>query len=391
MITQGHPNPPTSTIRWSDCIFPPRVPAPGKPFVIGVLEGEGTGPEVVSAALQVLAALEAGGRQRFAVQRGGAIGRPAERTCGAALSPAVIDFCAGIFAQGGAVLAGAGGGRFVYDLRKRFDLFCKFSPLCPADELLGAGPLKAEYRRGIDIVIVRENASGLYQGTWRETRSDSAGRTAEHCFSYSEAEVRRILRVATGIAQQRRGEVLAIYKESGAPTISALWRDCAREEAAATGVHYTLADVDYAAYRLVRDARDIDVVVAPNLCGDILSDLGGVLLGSRGLTFSGNFAADGAAVYQTNHGAAYDLAGTDRVNPVGQIQALAMLLRESFGLCHEAHVIESGIARVWRDGWRTADLAEPGCRVIGTRAITDLIAAAVAGQGTNGRQIPGRP
>ena len=85
-------------------------------------------------------------------------------------------------------------------------------------------------------------------------------------------------------------------------------------------------------YRLIQDARDLDLIVTPNLFGDVLADLGAVLLGSRGLSFSGNFSATGAAVYQTNHGAGYDLAGTDQANPVGQILSLAMLLRESFAM-----------------------------------------------------------
>src|SRR5205085_8547657 len=115
-------------------------------------------------------------------------------------------------------------------------------------------------------------------------------------------------------------------------------------------------DVDYAAYHVVSGALDLDLVVAPNLFGDVIGDVGAVLLGGRALSFSGNFAEGGASVFQTNHGAAYDLAGRDVANPAGQIFSLAMLLREAFGLDHEARAVERAVEAVWRGGWRTADL-----------------------------------
>ena len=298
---------------------------------------------------------------------------------GTALPADVIGFCQDIFARDGAILHGAGGGRFVYDLRKQFDLFCKFSPIKVADELLDSGHLKPEHLHGVDVVVVRENSAGIYQGKWREGLSVHGERWAEHSFSYHESEVRRILEVAAGVARLRRNHVTVVYKESGIPTISSLWRDCMSEVAASTGVSWSVLDIDYAAYRLAASTPGwLDVVAAPNLFGDLLSDLGGILMGSRGLTFSGNYSSSRASVYQTNHGAAHDLAGTDRANPVGQIFSLAMMLRESFGLAEEAALIEGSVAQVWRDGWRTDDLAEKGCRLCGMSQMADLVAEAVA-------------
>ena len=119
------------------------------------------------------------------------------------------------------------------------------------------------------------------------------------------------------------------------------------------------------------------MVAAPNLFGDVLTDLGAVLLGSRGLSFSGNFSEDGAAVYQTNHGSALDLAGLDRANPLGQISTLALMLRESFGLAREADWVERGIAEVLRFGFRTFDIAEEGTTIVGTAEMGERVAAAV--------------
>jgi len=237
--------------------------------------------------------------------------------------------------------------------------------------------MRSGHTEGVDLLVVREGASGLYQGQWEQTDRPGEGRRGSHTFSYSEAHVRRIVEAAAKIALQRRQKLSVIYKESGAPTISELWRDCAHDIAATTGVACEFVDIDYAAYRLLQQPRDFDVIVAPNLFGDILSDLGGVLLGSRALTYGGNFSAGGAAGYQTNHGAAYDLAGTDRANPIGQILSGAMLLKESFGLTEAAESIHAAVRSVWRAGWRTADLPEAACQVVGTRKMGALVADAV--------------
>jgi 3-isopropylmalate dehydrogenase len=159
--------------------------------------------------------------------------------------------------------------------------------------------------------------------------------------------------------------------------VSALWRDIGRETAAAAQIEVGFVDIDLAAYRLVQDPLSFDVIAAPNLFGDVLADLGAVLLSSRGLSFSGNFSEEGAAVYQTNHGSALDLAGQGRANPLGQIASLAMMLRESFGLAREAGWIDSSVEEVVRHGFRTFDVAEPRTTVVGTAEMGERIAAAV--------------
>ncbi len=365
--------------RWSDSIgSSPRLRAPvGSPFLLGVLRGEGIGPEVVDGALEVLAAVGAAEDLTFQVEFGGDIGRVAEKNCGEALSGDVIGFCGRIFSRGGAILSGPGGGRYVYDLRQRFDLFCKLSPIRVAEELSGAGRMKPEHTSGVDVLVVREGAAGIYQGSWELESKPGEARRGTHSFSYTEPQVRRVIEAAARIARQRRGNLTVIYKEAGTPSISGLWRDCGGEIAREIGVECTFMDVDYAGYRLLQHPREFDVVVAPNLFGDILSDLGGLLVGSRALTYGGNFGADGCAFYQTNHGAAYDLAGSDRANPVGQILSLAMLLRESFGLGAAADRIDDAVREVWRAGWRTGDLAQTGCRTVGTRQTGCLVAEAI--------------
>jgi 3-isopropylmalate dehydrogenase len=364
---------------WTDAVFGEERRGAGSDGTraIGVLPGEGIGPEVIGAARAVLEAVESKGSARFAVRAGGAIGREAELLSGRALTEEVAAFCEDVFAGGGAILAGPGGGRFVYDLRRRFDLFCKISPLLSHEPLRALLPWRSGTGAAADILIVRENVGGVYQGEWRERRDGSEGRICEHTFRYSERQVRRILKVAAALAAGRRGRLAVAVKDGGIPGISALWREVGEEEARRAGVEVAFVDIDLAAYRIVKDPASFDVVAASNLFGDVLADLGAVLLGSRGLSFSGNFATGGAAVYQTNHGSALDLAGQGRANPIGQIASLAMLLRESFGMIREAEWIEAGVSQTLRRGYRTFDIAGPGDPVVGVEEMGRRIADAV--------------
>ncbi len=183
--------------------------------------------------------------------------------------------------------------------------------------------------------------------------------------------------MAAELAASRRKKLTVVIKDGGLPTVSALWRDLGREAAAASGVALRVLDIDLTAYLLIQEPLAFDVIAASNLFGDVLADLGAVLLASRGMSFSGNFSETGAAVYQTNHGSALDLAGKDRANPIGQISSLAMMLRESFGLHREAAWIEEATGEVLQFGFRTFDVASPGTIVVGTEEMGRRIAARV--------------
>ena len=156
--------------------------------MIGVLNGTGIGPEVIGATLLVLEAIARTTGINFDIRRGGAIGEESREQCGVWLPQDVVQFCEDIFACGGAILNGPGGGRYVYDLRQRFDLFCKFVPMRPFPALAGVGRIVPRHLKNVDIVIVRDNSGGVYQGRWSE-RSTPEGRVAEHAFEYGEAQV----------------------------------------------------------------------------------------------------------------------------------------------------------------------------------------------------------
>lgn len=350
--------------RFLDRIFEPLPDRAQR--VLGVLEGDGVGPEVIRVSLEALRALESAGLPRTDVR---VLPYPAFEEAAA--------FCGETFAAGGAVLAGPFPGRFVYDLRRRFDLFCKLSPLRPSPALRSAARLRPECLEGVDILVIRENVGGIYQGRWTE-KATPRGRVAEHAFSYAEEDVRRILAVGAKLAARRRGRMAVVVKPGGIPSVSRLWCDCAADIGRAAGIEVSNVDADHAAYRLIQHPKDLDVIVAPNMLGDILNDLGAVLLGSRGVSFSGNFSAAGGAVYQTNHGAAKDLAGSGRCNPAGQVLSLAMLLRESFDQGDAASLLEAALEETWLHGFRTFDVASPGARIVGTAEMGDRIVEAIA-------------
>ena len=362
---------------WLNTMLPSRLEARKGVVPLGVLPGEGIGPEVIDVALRVLAAAGPAAARRLEVRLGGPIGRDAELLCGEALTTETAEFCESVFAAGGAVLAGPGGGRFVYDLRSRFDLFCKISPICPSASRPRLGRLAASDVGDADVLIVRENSGGIYMGESSESTNGDGERVCEHRFRYSEREVGRILEAAAKLAAQRRGMLAVVVKDGGMPAMTALWREMAEDVAGRLRVRVSFLNIDLAAYALVQKPRDFDVVVGQDLFGDVLADVGALLLGGRGLSFSGNFSASGAAVYQTNHGGAADIAGTDRANPLGQIFALAFALRESLGLPQEAAWIEEAIDEVLRQGLRTSDIADAGSHVVGTREMGEQIAAAV--------------
>jgi 3-isopropylmalate dehydrogenase len=348
-------------------------PTVSAPYAVGVLPGEGIGPEVVAAALTVLDAVADTFGLEFDIRLSDELGPPGPH--GRMLDQGAATFFDEIFAAGAPAFCGAVSGRFVYELRAHYALYCKLVPVRPLAVLADASIVRPERVDGVDVLIVRDNMGGLYQGGFG--RRDG-GRVAYQEVVYDADQVDRLLQVALRAAQARRGRLAVITKSGGIPEVSALWRERASVAAAGLDVDVEDVEVDNACFQLVADPRRFDVVAAPNMLGDVVSDTAALVLGSRGMALSANFGDDGQAVYQTGHGAAYDLAGTDTANPVAQIQALAMLLRESLGLPDAARAVEQAVVATLTAGHRTFDIAGPGSTVVGTRALAELVAANVS-------------
>ena len=130
--------------------------------LIGVIPGEGIGPEVMAAALDVLDAVVSPSNRKVETYETGPIGREAERLFDTCLPREAINFCEGVFERGGAILHGPGGGRFVYDFRRQFDLFIKITPLRNSYAAPGASSVKPHLTQNIDVLVTRENLGGIY-------------------------------------------------------------------------------------------------------------------------------------------------------------------------------------------------------------------------------------
>ena len=184
--------------------------------------------------------------------------------------------------------------------------------------------------------------------------------------------------VAVRLAALRSGRLCVVLKPEGVPAISDLWRETLETLQHTASLELAeVMEIDNAVYQLVADPRRFDVIVSPNMFGDVLADCGALLLASRGMSYSGNFSEDGKSVYQTGHGAAHDLAGTNKANPVGQILALAMMLEESFMWPEGAAMVRNAVTTILNEGFRTVDIAAPGSRVIGTRELGTRICDAL--------------
>lgn len=377
---------PSGVLRLNSLICDNPTRSPGDPLPLAILPGEGIGPELIAACQLILETIEEHTEYRFSVESGGKIGKEALKQYGNSLTEEVVAFCSRNFQRGAPLLCGPGGDRFVYQLRHRFDIYCKFVPLQPLPSLRDTGPMRESAVRGADILLIRENVGGVYQGDW-QLEHTATGRRAHHSFCYDEKQVRRIVALAVEAARQRKGKLCVVHKPGGTPAISELWIDVAREYVDGSGVELRLLEVDTAGYLMLAEAKSFDVVVTPNMFGDVLADTAAVLLGSRGMSYSWNVNEAGWSVYQTGHGAAYDLAGSDTANPLGQIQTLAALLRESFGLFDLAALLVSACDTVLANGRRTADIHRPGCVLLSTREMGAAVAQQLAHMLSSERQV----
>ena len=194
---------------------------------------------------------------------------------------------------------------------------------------------------------------------------------------YAEVEIRRIARVAFEAARRRSSRVCSIDKANVLETTQ-LWREVVTQVGHSyPDVQLTHMYVDNAAMQLVRAPRQFDVMLTGNMFGDILSDEASMLTGSIGMLPSASLDDAGRGLYEPIHGSAPDIAGKGIANPLATILSAAMMLRYSLQCESGAERIERAVARVLRSGARTADLAGGTQPSVGTRAMGDLVIAAL--------------
>jgi 3-isopropylmalate dehydrogenase len=245
-------------------------------------------------------------------------------------------------------------------------------------ELAAASSLKPELVAGLDILIVRELTGDIYFGEPRGIEVRNGERVGFNTMVYSESEIRRILRVAFEAAR-KRGRKLCSVDKMNVLECTQLWRDVA-EEVAKDFPEIQLSHmlVDNAAMQLVRNPKQFDVMVTGNMFGDILSDEASMLTGSIGLLPSASLDERGKGLYEPIHGSAPDIAGKGVANPLATILSAAMMLRYSLARADLADRVERAVSEVLKRGLRTADIAAPGEKTVGTaemgRAVVELLA-----------------
>ncbi len=332
-----------------------------------ILPGDGIGPEVTEQAILVLRAIADKFGHEIELKR---------KNIGGAALAAVEDPLPGDTLQAclasSAVLMGAVGDP-AYDhypnhlrpeagllrLRRELGVYANLRPAMCFPALEDSSPLRAEFIRGTDMMIVRELLGGLYFGEPRSIAGTAGSRVATNTMTYDEAAIERIARVAFDLAMKRKRKVLSVDK-ANVLECSRMWRDvvirCAKDY---PDVQLSHMYVDSAAMSLVQRPKDFDVVLTENMFGDILSDQAGGVVGSLGLLASASIGGP-VGLYEPVHGSAPDIAGKGIANPLGAILSAALLLRHSFQLEREAACVENAVSAVLNQGYRTADLARTG-------------------------------
>ena len=245
------------------------------------------------------------------------------------------------------------------------------------DELSGACPLKEDITEGgFDFVVMRELTGGLYFGE-RHTEEVNGILKATDTLTYDENEIRRIAKWGFDVAMKRNKKVCSVDKANVLDS-SRLWRKVVKEVSEEyPEVELTDMLVDNCAMQLVRDPKQFDVILTENMFGDILSDEASMVTGSIGMLSSASLNETKFGLYEPSHGSAPDIAGQDKANPIATILSAAMMLRFSLDMDKEADAVEAAVQKVLTEGYRTGDIMSEGCKLVGTKEMGDLIAAAL--------------
>ena len=352
-------------------------------FHIAVLPGDGIGPEITREAVKALTAVGEQ-RQLDLVFSHHLVGGASIEAQGVALSDEVVETCR----RSDAVLFGAAGGpkwdhldlpdRADYALirlRRELSVYANLRQFRLYAGLEDASAVKNDIvENGIDFIILRELSSGAYYGRPKFREDTPGGRRAVDTIEYYDYQVERLARHGFELARERRAKLTSMSKWNALES-SRLWRDVVEEVAQ----EYPDVDtrheiVDAGAMNLIQRPADYDVIIMPNMFGDILGDEAAVLAGSIGMVPSAEFSLDGTSLFEPIHGSANDIEGRNVANPIGTILSAALLLRYGLGCPDGAGDMERAVGKVLGDGYRTADILASGDgRKVSTTEMGDLV------------------
>lgn len=358
---------------------------------IGVISGDGIGPEIVTEAKKVLDKIGEVFGHQFCYQEILMGGCSIDAT-GVPLTDEAIEAAK----ASDAVLMGSIGGNTstspwyklapelrpeagLLKLRKSLNLFANLRPAYLYEELKEACPLREDIiGDGFDMMIMRELTGGLYFGE-RKTEEVNGLIQATDVLTYNEEEIRRIAKRGFDIARKRRKKVTSVDKANVLDS-SRLWRKIVEEVAKDyEDVTYEHMLVDNCAMQLVKAPKQFDVILTENMFGDILSDEASMVTGSIGMLSSASLNDTKFGLYEPSGGSAPDIAGKGIANPIATILSAAMMLRYTFDLDAEADAVERAVKEVLKAGYRTIDIMPQEdakkalVKQVGTKEMGDLI------------------
>lgn len=359
---------------------------------VAILAGDGIGPEVMESALLVLKRVTQNTNVDFEYQSA-LVGGAAIDATGKALPEETLKICE----SSAAILFGSVGGpkwesmppaeqperASLLPLRKHFQLFANLRPALIYPELAMASPLRSDLvEGGVDVLVLRELTGDVYFGEPKLRRGSGANEEALDTMTYKRFEIERIARLAFETARLRRKIVHSVDK-ANVLTSMVFWREVV------TKIHADFPDVelqhiyvDNASMQLIRNPKQFDVLLCPNMFGDILSDEASQITGSIGMLASASLGDIGKwgskekpfGLYEPAGGSAPDIAGKGIANPIAQILSAAMMLRYTFQMETQARLIEMAIKKTIAKGFRTADLASKNSEsTLNTMQITEKI------------------
>jgi len=353
---------------------------------IALLPGDGIGPEVLTEARKVLSFFSGRGDHIFSVEEA-PFGANAYFDHGNPFPKQTVAVCD----QADAILKAPVGLAYdeavkipvdmqpergaVLPLRKRFNTYANLRPIHLPAPLARFSPLKSSIvANGIDIVLIRELLGGLYFGEKKIGKDENGIRYAEEILIYDEIQIRQVLTAACEIAATRNGVLHNIHKANILKS-SVLWNEIL-EEVSSDFPDVTVVNmlVDAATTHMCLNPTQFSTMVMENMFGDILSDLGGGIIGSLGFMPSACVGPE-KSYFEPSHGSAPDIAGKNLANPYSMIGSVAMMLQYSFDMNDEAESIWQAMQKVFDDGFTTPDLSSlsPDSEVVGTIEFGDKV------------------
>lgn len=357
-------------------------------YKIAVVAGDGIGPEVVGAGIEVLntVASVCGFELEYDEVLAGGCSIDVH---GVPLTDEALETCK----KSDAVLLGAVGGpkwdevpnnirpeKALLGLRKGLNLYSNLRPALLFEPLADVCPIKN--CKSMDILIVRELTGGMYFGDRGRFESEEKlvegtvkGLSAYDTETYSTAEIRRIVKEGFRYSQGRRKKLTVVDKANVLES-SRLWREIVKEEMPNyPDVAVDFLYIDNATMQLISRPESFDVIVTTNMFGDILSDEAGEITGSVGMLPSASLGVPGTpGMYEPVHGSAPDIAGKGIANPLATILSCAMLLKWSFNETEASDLIEMAVNKVLEEGYRCKDIAEENSdKIVSTKEMTNLV------------------